>query len=308
MAAFLARQTGQPPTPLYERTADSIVAGVKVVGVRTNYNAMLPPGEQGTAVLPGGNQTFETRLAAIDDLMLITSDDVVMGSLINRTREFKVAPAEGPMARFDFDLGTFIEHMQSLAPTGDASAVLPDDLGNLTMQAEMQNGQLATRTRFNLDDLGRIGAAFSALAVRQAGTPSGGPSEVSTAPAAAERRELEAHPDYWYDRGGLQSAYGAYKAAAHSYRQAVARAPRHADAHFQLGVTHGEMHQFEAAIKAMTRAIDLDADNSAYYYGRGRVFLLAGEEVPAMRDFMEAGFLGNPDARAYLKDAGVSLE
>ena len=56
------------------------------------------------------------------------------------------------------------------------------------------------------------------------------------------------------------------------------------------------------------QTIDLDADKGAYYYGRGRVYLLAGEEAQAMRDFMEAGFLGNPDARAYLSAAGVSLE
>ena len=58
----------------------------------------------------------------------------------------------------------------------------------------------------------------------------------------------------------------------------------------------------------MTRAIDLDAGQGAYYYGRGRVYLLADEEEQAMRDFMEAGFLGHPDALAYLKDAGVVLE
>nr|MBL0715123.1 tetratricopeptide repeat protein [Desulfobacterales bacterium] len=129
-----------------------------------------------------------------------------------------------------------------------------------------------------------------------------------TGPAAADTRPLQERPEYWYDRGGLQSAYGAYKAAARSYQKAIGLAPRYADAHFQLGVAYGEMRQFQAAIKAMTRAIDLDADQGAYYYGRGRVYLLAGEEAQAMLDFMEAGFLGNPDARLYLKDAGVSLE
>ena len=123
-----------------------------------------------------------------------------------------------------------------------------------------------------------------------------------------DQRQPEAHPGHWYRRGGLHSAYGAYKAAATSYRKAIELSPRYADAHFQLGVVYGEMRQFEPAIRAMTRAIDLDDDKSAYYYGRGRVYLLAGEEEQAMRDFMEAGFLGNRDARAYLKEAGVSLE
>ena len=93
-----------------------------------------------------------------------------------------------------------------------------------------------------------------------------------------------------------------------SFSKAITMAPHNADAHFQLGVAYGELRQFEAAIRAMTRAIDLDTNVSAYYYGRGRVYLLAGQEDLAMRDFMEAGFLGHRDARAYLQDAGVSLE
>jgi hypothetical protein len=45
--------------------------------------------------------------------------------------------------------------------------------------------------------------------------------------------------------------------------------------------------------------------NGAYFYGRGRVYLLAGDADLAMKDFMEAGFLGNEDARVYLQHAGV---
>lgn len=127
--------------------------------------------------------------------------------------------------------------------------------------------------------------------------------------AAVDHHPVKQSPDYWYDRGGLQSAYGAYQAAAQSYRKAIAMAPQYADAHFQLGVAYGELHQFEAAIKAMTQAIDLSDDQHArYYYGRGRVYLLAGEENQAMRDFMEAGFRGHSDACAYLQDAGVTLQ
>ncbi len=312
MAAFVAQQTNKSQAPLYERTADSIVDGVKVVGVKTNYNAMLPPGDQRMATLTGAQQIFETRLAALGDLLLITSDDVAMVDLITRARGLETAPAQGPMAQFDFDLGAFMAGLQAMLPPGDAPAAWPTDLGSLTMQAEMQAGQLATRTRFNIDDMGKLGAAFSTLAAHQAaasagGGKSGAPDRQPTV-TATDKRPSEARPDYWYRRGGLQSAYGAYKAAAKSYRKAIDLAPRYADAHFQLGVAYGEMRQFEAAVKAMTRAIDLDDDKGTYYYGRGRVYLLAGEEEQAMRDFMEAGFLGDADARAYLKAAGVSLE
>ena len=313
MAVFVARQSNQPqPPPLYERTADSLVDGVKVVGVKTNYNAMLPPGEQNLAVL-GGDQAFETRLAAVGDLLLITQDDVAMADLIPRARDFKTTPAQGPMVKVDFDLGSLMAELKTFIPPGETAVAWPDDLGNLTMRADMQGGKLATRTRFNIDDMGKLGAAFTALAAQQAAAATGdgdaaAPVPAPTATAAAAKRNPEEEPEYWYDRGGLQSAYGAYQAAAKSYRQAIERAPRYADAHFQLGVVYGEMHQFEAALKAMTRAIDLDDDKAVYYYGRGRVYLIAGEDEQAMRDFMEAGFLGHPDARAYLKDAGVSLD
>jgi tetratricopeptide (TPR) repeat protein len=155
-----------------------------------------------------------------------------------------------------------------------------------------------------------MGTVFGTLAARQAAVAGGadaGAPDRETASPPADKRATDT-PDDCYRRGGLQSAYGAYDAAAKSYRKAIALAPRFADAHFQLGVAYGEMRQFEAAIMAMTQAIDLDDDQSAYYYGRGRVYLLAGQEEAAMRDFMEAGFRGHPDARAYLNAAGVSLE
>ncbi len=313
MAAFVAQQANQPQTPaLYKRTADSIVEGVKVVGVKTNYNAMLPPGDQTMAsTLAGVEQIFETRLAAVGDLVLIGHSDVVMADLIIRARGFETAPAQGPMARFDFDLAGFMAGLQAMLPPGEFPAPLSSDMGRLTMQAEMQAGKLITQTRFNIADLDKMGMAFSTLASQQVAGAGGGAAasapgrRASAAPAAKPPSET---PDYWYRRGGLQSAYGAYTAAAKSYRKAIGLAPRYADAHFQLGVAYGEMRQFEAAVMAMTQAIDLDDDKGAYYYGRGRVYLLAGQEEEAMRDFMEAGFRGNPDARAYLKAAGVSLE
>jgi tetratricopeptide (TPR) repeat protein len=159
-----------------------------------------------------------------------------------------------------------------------------------------------------VDDRGKMETAFNALAARKAGLSHGVSAEIAPAPASPEKRSPEESPGDWYDQGGLQSAYGAYAAAARSFQKAITMAPHNADAHFQLGVVYGELRQFEAAIRAMTRAIDLDTNASAYYYGRGRVYLLAGQEDLAMRDFMQAGFLGHRDAQAYLKDAGVSLE
>jgi tetratricopeptide (TPR) repeat protein len=90
-----------------------------------------------------------------------------------------------------------------------------------------------------------------------------------------------------------------------SFQKALDLAPDLAEAHFQMGVAYGELGRYEAAVNAISRAIDRLPANGAYYYGRARVYLLAGDEDLAMKDFMEAGFLGNEDARAYLKRQGV---
>ena len=107
------------------------------------------------------------------------------------------------------------------------------------------------------------------------------------------------------DRGGLLSAYGNYKGAVRCYQKALDLAPGLAEAHFQQGVAYGELGRFDAAVNAISRAIDRMPTNGAYFYGRARVYLLAGDEDLAMKDFMEAGFLGNDDARDYLRSAGV---
>lgn len=114
---------------------------------------------------------------------------------------------------------------------------------------------------------------------------------------------------YWMDNGALLSAYGNYDAAIKSYRKALELDPASADAHFQLGVCYGELRMFEQAVTFMTHAIDLRPGFGAYYYGRGRIHLLAGEREQAMNDFMEAGVLGHPDARVFLEtQSGVTWE
>ena len=138
-----------------------------------------------------------------------------------------------------------------------------------------------------------------ALAADHQAPPEASPRKQTPSPA------IQNSPAYWMDRGGLLSSYGNYRAAARSYQKAIDLAPDLAEAHFQLGVAYGEMGRFEAAVKAMSRAIDRSPTKGAYFYGRGRVYLLAGDEELAMQDFMEAGFLGNEDARVYLKHQGV---
>jgi len=310
MAAMMEAQTGQAVTPLYERMPDTTIAGRKVVGVRTRFPAMNPTGAQMPAA--GVLQDYQTRMTAVDKLVLMASSDKAITKMILQASAFQKSPAQGPLAEFSVDLGAYLRGLQSLMPDTAQRIAIPADMGELTMRAEMRAGTLTTRTRVGVRDLQEMINLVSSLSTGMAKASSGtaAAEEHNPATSAAPMKETSPAdtgntPGYWMDRGGLLSAYGSYKAAAGCYRKAIALAPDMAEAYFQLGVAYGEMGRYETAVTAISQAIDRSPANGAYFYGRGRVYLLAGEEELAMKDFMEAGFLGDQDARSYLKHAGV---
>jgi hypothetical protein len=313
MASLMEAQTGQPVRPLYERMPDTTLSGHRVYGVRTRFPAMTPVGSgmPANAVL----QDYQTRLAAVDNLILMASSNAAMERMIASSADLQPSPAQGSMARFSMDLGAYLKGLQSLLPAGGQAADIPDDIGDLSLVADMQGGQLTTRTRVKVEDIQRTMGLLAAMSTRMAAA---GPATAaqsmasetlppaSAAPAPppphAERPKTAA---YWMDRGGLLSAYGNYAGAVRCYRKALALDPDLAEAHFQKGVAYGEMGRFDAAVDAISQAIDRRPTNGTYFYGRGRIYLKAGDGDLAMKDFMEAGFLGSDDARAYLKEAGV---
>jgi tetratricopeptide (TPR) repeat protein len=106
--------------------------------------------------------------------------------------------------------------------------------------------------------------------------------------------------NYWFERGVLLSVYGNEKAAIGAFQQAAMLAPTWSSPYFQLGVAFGENGQYAEALSAINKAIELDAEKGAYYYGRARVYLLAGDFSKAEADFQEAAALGDKDAIRYL--------
>jgi hypothetical protein len=158
----LAKETGNTGIPLYERTADSTVAGLKVMGVKTNFGAVIPPNEQENN--PLANQAFEMRLAGVDNLIFVASDDAKMEALITKGRGMTAAPFQGPTMTFDIDLGAFFKDIQSLMPPDKVTTQLPLDLGTLSMQADVKDGKLATQTSFNIAEMQKLMAFFAAAA------------------------------------------------------------------------------------------------------------------------------------------------
>lgn len=316
MASLVQTQTGQPVMPLYERIPDTTVAGRRVFGVRTRFPAMMPNGSRVPA--NAAIQDYETRLAAVDNLILMASSEAAMGRMMRSASGFQNTPAQGPMARFTMDLGAYLEGLQGLMTDAGQGPAIPAEIGDLTLMADVQAGLLRTRTQMKAADLQRTMGVLSALSTHMAAAG----AVASSAPGTVERSAVStgdeaagpapAEPPktaaYWMDRGGLLSAYGNYSGAVRCYRKALALAPDLAEAHFQLGIAYGELGRFEAAVDAISRAIERQPANGAYFYGRGRVYLKAGDDDLAMKDFMEAGFLGNADARAYLEGAGVDWQ
>ncbi len=158
----LAKETGNTGLPLYERTADSTVAGLKVMGVKTNFGAVIPPDQREKN--PLANQAFEIRMAGADNLIFIASDDAKMETLITKARGMAAAPFQGPTMSFDIDLGAFFKDIQSLMPPDKVTTPFPVDLGKMSMQADVKDGKLATRTSFNIAEIQKLMAFFAAAA------------------------------------------------------------------------------------------------------------------------------------------------
>jgi hypothetical protein len=166
MSNLAAKQTGKPAIPLYEQTADSMVAGIKVIGFKANSNSLAMPDKQQATIL--GKLAFEIRIAAVDDMILVASDDARLADLIQRSRGLKESAAQGPMMRFDLDLDSLIKGIQSLLPPSKTPVVLPDNLGKVTVNAEINNGKMATSVSFNIASLQKLFDALKAQALKQA--------------------------------------------------------------------------------------------------------------------------------------------
>jgi hypothetical protein len=158
ISELATRQPGEPQIMMFERTPDSSVAGVKVMGVKTNI--VTPNSKSGN---PFENLALDMRMAAIDDLLFIASDDAKIGEFINGTRSLVHSPASGPTGRLILDLSALLRNIQSLLPTEQSSVALLDNLGKISSQFEMKNGTLKTRTNFDTEGIGYLISAFGAM-------------------------------------------------------------------------------------------------------------------------------------------------
>ena len=121
----------------------------------------------------------------------------------------------------------------------------------------------------------------------------------SSAPALAQKEVIQG-PDYWFDKGALCATYGNDKAAIKYFQKVIDRDPNRSDAYFGQGVSYGQLQEFFKAIPLINKALEMEPQNGLYFYGRARVYLLAGETEKAMQDFQKAAALDNEDAMDYI--------
>ena len=106
---------------------------------------------------------------------------------------------------------------------------------------------------------------------------------------------------YLLDKGNLYYAYLNYKAAVRCYVKVLTREPGNIYALFNMGVSYGELGDYQKAIETIDRSISLNPEYGKLLYGRGRVYLLSGDTERAMGDFHRAAELGSLDAQNYLE-------
>ncbi len=106
--------------------------------------------------------------------------------------------------------------------------------------------------------------------------------------------------DYWFNKGALCATYGNDRAAIKYFQKTITLDPNRSGAYFEEGISYGQLGQFDKALALIDKALEMQPQNGLYLYGRGRVYLLAGEKEKAMQDFKKAAELDNGDARNYL--------
>ncbi|MBN2337842.1 MAG: hypothetical protein JXP48_04805 [Acidobacteria bacterium] len=156
-AALAAAADRPAPGALYERTGDSTVAGLRVVGLRMNPGALPRAGEGDN---PLEQLPLEMRMAASGDLLLFASSDAGIADLAAQAAALAPVPAAGPTSRMEIDLGALFAGIRTPAPP--SAGALPPLSGKVTVEVDMRDGVMHSRTRFDIGQLTRMMEAAKA--------------------------------------------------------------------------------------------------------------------------------------------------
>jgi len=154
---MVKEQEDRPQIMTVQRTEDSYVDGVRIMGVKTHIQSLSEPKQNGL-----DNINLEMRMASLNDMLFIASSDAKIRDLIEGTRNLVPVPASGPTGRLVIDMSAFLKNLKSLIPHEPPTPNLPEDLGEITTYFDLKEGRLATRTSFQIDLLNKLMSAIMA--------------------------------------------------------------------------------------------------------------------------------------------------
>lgn len=314
LAVLMEQQSGRKPTDVFVRTADTMVAGCKVVGVKSKIPVF--PALPQTPGVPAPDypiMVYDTRMTTTNNLLLMASDDRRLEKLIGLTRTFKETTLNGPMMTIDVNLGTYLSALGEMLPdlnipvSGSKQTIA--DLGKLAFTMNLENGRIDTVTSFKLEDIKVMITNFNkARAAPPAESKDKGRAQPGMKTESAGKvdqlpvktRYAEKNPVYWSEKGELVAAYGNDKAAVEFFKEAIRLDPQRNDYYFNISVSYCELGEYAEALTSINKALAMDNENGAYYYTRGRIYLLSADKDKAMDDFIHSARLDHKDARDYL--------
>ncbi len=314
MAVMLEKNLGAAIESPFVRTEDSTVSGHKVLGIKTQfpvfYGPQFPSTHDGSSLM-----AYDCRMTTVGNLLLVAGSDARMAELIEIAAGVKERPAEGPLMSGDMDVGGYLAFLADMMPQMAGKAHALPKLGKVTFAGDLKNGEARGRVTVTMDDVKTIAAYFSqsaaapvASSARVEEEPLEGVEKRESPAAPAKTKEgkavvlTEESPQYWLNKGGLFAAYGNDRRAVQCFEKAIHLDPRNSDAYFQQGISYGELGRHEEGLSRINKALELAPRQGIYLYGRGRLYLIAGEKGKAIDDFKEAAALGEEEAQDYLQN------
>ncbi len=298
---LLEQQGIEPEEKLWVRTTDSRVRGLPVYGVEMRI-PMMPM--MGCANAAGQGRLkimrYPMRIAVINDMLISAPDDARLAKLISKVKNARLSPAPAWVARYSLDTKAYLSYIASILPFQDQLPRVPTGLGRMVSEISADNGQLAGKTVIAVKDLKAIASFFRDMA--QAAKSQISKTSPITGTSKTKTAKIAPTPAEMVEKGNLLATYGNYQAAVEYYRKAISKQPGLSVAYFNLGLAYGELDEYDQALKALDKAIELVPDKAVYYYGRARVLLMAGRQDQARQDFEKAASLGNEDAQRYLEN------
>lgn len=297
---MMEKQLGMKMEPIYVRTPDSKVGGHKVVGVKTQFPLFPPSMKLPETEKMSRLMKFESRMATVGNLFLTAPDDKRMGELIKIVEKLEERPAKGPLMAMDIDMAGYFSAIAGMIPELSAGGAPLPKMGKINVVIDVDNGQFIETISIMIDDIKTLTAhAKTITSSDKSATEKKVPKEI----IKEEKKYIpEEDPVFWLDKGGLCATYGNDKLAIKYFKKAVELDPQKSKAYFQMGISYGEMGEYQKAISAINKALELRPQKGLYYYGRGRVYLLAHDKDKAMEDLKQAATLGNKDAQNYLRN------